>query len=1432
MSSGRCYRRKMMGRGAEGGCGTEEKPCPVSRASSNAAASTATRVGGVNVYVQARKALCEHSPFDEPEELARVSTLPVGLATSLFKSSDGRRKHKKLHSDSVKKVPSAQQAPEVWSLWTETEEYFRPITLADVDKLAVNWQFGGSSPHSCFTMPISRSLPKQELQRAIIAPAPVCAANGTETAAVVREKLDADYQEEPQRVQETMVNMVKIESTAGGVSAEKDGDLGVDTSINWILGSKHRTLLGSEGRPNKKRKLIGGDSGLRRLLLLPNAQAEDLRICDYCCLGDNSDGLNRLLQCNSCKVSVHMKCYGVLDAPQGTWLCSWCRQSEATNNENKDGDGPCLLCPKRGGALKMVGTNIDQSGRTLKFAHLFCSLWMPEVSIGNIETMEPIMNTEGVHETRKRLICSICKVKQGACIRCSHGACRTSFHPVCARDAKLRMEIWGKGCDDVELLVFCARHSSLHDGFAVQNSENLSGTDLDCSLASNLLSVPSMNKVQKIRITCKDRDKSSGRENSSFQSVTDNEVASEQDSTIRVKSNSSNSSLSEMTLTNEQSCDMDNGSSDINDLVMILKKLSDRGKIRVADVALEMGIPFDSLDSVLAGQTSSISSELKLKVVRWFQDYVHLGGPLRHLNSANGGRLSSSATEERDCGPETAKVGDSGALGSVLVKSLPSRRRTKSDVRVLNDNKVVCPTGDTFINESCNVKMFNAATSIDKEDAGDAAYCAPPFHETDYSSKVREILKKLNVFIINIVICKLNFSVILRFAHGEYIYLLIFVLQMEEGASWCSEVNSSEIFCCRSAKIHKCVISSILLSKKCHLFVLAMQAHRSNQNARFLQLLLVLLPQSRDEVTSFMETDLSMKNCSNQQSTHSVCASHSPLNDANFDPLARARGVDIIGFSPEDEVEGEILYLQNKLLNTVVVIKQRCEKLMHRVLRRLPEELDSLKKRRWDLVAVNQYLRHLKEAKKRGRKEKRHKEYQAALAAAAAAAIETSSRVSSHRKETNDVLLSSQEVDAGAGRIGTPASQVKEIHLKLATPKVALEKQSDINEELCDICGRAETMLSRIFICGGCKVAVHLDCYRRPRSPISSWSCEVCEESCVAECGLCGGTAGAFRKTANGQWVHNLCAEWVLETTFRRGQENHVEGMEVALRDKELLSCGICHQKIGVCIKCSHGDCHVAFHPFCAKRVGLLVSVRNINGKVHHKAYCEKHGTEQRLKADIQQYSTEELRSIKQIRVELEKVRLLCERIIRREKLKRDLVLCSHDILAARRDYVAFSLLVDSSSFVPGVSSESATTSINNRSYSDTLQRSDDVTVDSSVSVKRKARLPVKQDLDGKTDGSHTSQLASARKGADRMASSGRPVPKRPAPVSSHSSVAREKRLKPRKHMEIFQKEVVMTSDQASIQNKRLPKGFVYVPVDSLPNSHGVETLEPRRPDG
>lgn len=55
------------------------------------------------------------------------------------------------------------------------------------------------------------------------------------------------------------------------------------------------------------------------------------------------------------------------------------------------------------------------------------------------------------------------------------------------------------------------------------------------------------------------------------------------------------------------------------------------------------------------------------------------------------------------------------------------------------------------------------------------------------------------------------------------------------------------------------------------------------------------------------------------------------------------------------------------------------------------------------------------------------------------------------------------------------------------------------------------------------------------------WYCELCEDISsrnsgasaisfwekpfVAECALCGGTTGAFRKSSDGQWVHAYCAE-------------------------------------------------------------------------------------------------------------------------------------------------------------------------------------------------------------------------------------------------------------------------------------------------------------------
>jgi hypothetical protein len=86
------------------------------------------------------------------------------------------------------------------------------------------------------------------------------------------------------------------------------------------------------------------------------------------------------------------------------------------------------------------------------------------------------------------------------------------------------------------------------------------------------------------------------------------------------------------------------------------------------------------------------------------------------------------------------------------------------------------------------------------------------------------------------------------------------------------------------------------------------------------------------------------------------------------------------------------------------------ETLLAKVVKNLSRELDAFSKRKWDLIFVNQFLRDVREAKKRGRKEKRHKEAQAVLAAAAAAVAPSSWNSTLKKDVKEDVTPANQEV--------------------------------------------------------------------------------------------------------------------------------------------------------------------------------------------------------------------------------------------------------------------------------------------------------------------------------------------------------------------------------------------------------------------------------------
>lgn len=87
------------------------------------------------------------------------------------------------------------------------------------------------------------------------------------------------------------------------------------------------------------------------------------------------------------------------------------------------------------------------------------------------------------------------------------------------------------------------------------------------------------------------------------------------------------------------------------------------------------------------------------------------------------------------------------------------------------------------------------------------------------------------------------------------------------------------------------------------------------------------------------------------------------------------------------------------------------------------------------------------------------------------------------------------------------------------------------------------------------------------------------------------------------------------------------------------------------------------------------------------------------------------------------------------------------------------------------------------KSSSEAIQRSDDITVDSTISGKHCInKLPVSMDSDQKTDDSSTSQQLCTRKPSEWASFCGKQIPLRPSSVASRNVVGEvEKRSKPRK---------------------------------------------------
>ncbi|KAF9224082.1 hypothetical protein BS17DRAFT_780434 [Gyrodon lividus] len=191
-----------------------------------------------------------------------------------------------------------------------------------------------------------------------------------------------------------------------------------------------------------------------------------------CAICDDSEGenSNAIVFCDGCNLAVHQDCYGVPYIPEGQWLCRKCTVSP-------ENPVSCILCPNEGGAFKQTVLG--------DWAHLLCAIWIPETRVANEVFMEPITGSDKIPKQRWKLKCSICGIREGACIQCTKTSCFLAFHATCARKEKLLMPMKSaQGSEPVTLTCYCEKHLSKEQAEA--RLKGLAHDGISSSLGSKL----------------------------------------------------------------------------------------------------------------------------------------------------------------------------------------------------------------------------------------------------------------------------------------------------------------------------------------------------------------------------------------------------------------------------------------------------------------------------------------------------------------------------------------------------------------------------------------------------------------------------------------------------------------------------------------------------------------------------------------------------------------------------------------------------------------------------------------------------------------------------------------------------------------------------------------------------------------------------------
>ena len=1080
--------------------------------------------------------------------------------------------------------------------------------------------------------------------------------------------------------------------------------------------------------PTVRRQRAKGAS--MSILISPTTLKDpDKELCHCCWHGDVSEG-NEILFCDRCDVAVHQWCYDVKDIPKGQWFCRSCEyvmERTAAAEAQAGGSGKakevkapvCAICLRPGGALAKT-TSVDENGEP-RWAHIFCCTTLPEMYVPDSHTDKTLFcGLDEALAERSSLTCSICKVKGGACVQCSHGNCTVSYHPLCCRDAKFRIEDRIENeTESLARVTFCPKHAKLS------------------SLRRSIIE----------------------REDNEEDNMEEDE-----------EENRGTGADGNATTTGAQAVER---------------------KTTVAGIrAAALGSSGTDLAGAAGAGPSATENALNAKEKAQSEELKRYG--MGNLSILFKQLISLGATTEQ-------KVAEEAKVDMEKLRLWLAGGKAANEVEDIEG--AISAWLIAFVDE---VKQKHG---IEGKGVGPAAIRAALYGDL-YYGEVQPIEEAVNPYLAAVLDMPRN----ARRPAAERV-------KIEElgDANGSDEQDGMD---------------------------LAQEGHNDAAGVK------------TDAETGEQQRQ--------QQRETRTPTSVSGAGEANgLSPLGSRHqdgglpSDETLSIAPNDEILAEILYYQTQLLDVTVENRSAIFTLLSELEKAVPTIVAD--RVAWDegTKSVEQYLEMQRESRRLLKREKREKDQQAVNARLQAAAL--SSRGAAGRGGPATFikrhLRGRPSLPDATQKLAVGASAYNEDDLC----RVCFSADSSSSNVIvfCERCGTPVHQrcysISRVpkgdWLCWPCREyeKEHGSHTRPPR-----WARDKGPLQNKAQCALCPIPFGAMKRdTSTNSWIHVACAQWHPEISMRDfDASNAFMGSDSIDKSRRGLRCCVCGSDEGACITCDHEvngvKCTKAFHPLCALEKGFDMSViEDATGKLEYSCYCGTHSVSDGRDMDslfkdepvlmekpssvmnpnlplaafrsgqsivetkvdpIEHRSKDDIASMEKLRVKLERLKLLCERIVKREQIKLEITKAGRDLALNRlKNPIAAADLLVSAVYPKDGATQSALASTRGMRYN---ARTGAMPVLDGIGSRRAA-----QHENGSRGGRHQngqSDGPSLRRGANAAAG----VSPGAATPTGGPNLKKRRRGPERDGTDFIQRR--MTKEMADDTNTKLPEGYLYVPLSRL----------------